>query len=99
MIGAMIAVGTLHRTAMAQAIKAAYVRMAVYGIVIGLLGFLPIDNAAHIGGLAGGFGIAWLAGLEMRDGGTKDRIWRGVGTACVLLTLLSFVLMGLAVPK
>jgi rhomboid protease GluP len=98
-IGAMIAVGTLHRTALAQAIKAAYVRMAVYGIAIGLLGFLPIDNAAHIGGLAGGFGMAWLAGIENRDGGAKDRLWRGVGVACVALTLFAFVLMGLAVPK
>ena len=99
MIGAMIAVGTLHRTAMAQEIKSAYVRMAVYGIVIGLLGFLPIDNAAHIGGLAGGFGVAWLAGLEKRDGGTLDRVWRMVGAACVVLTLLSFVLMGLSVSR
>lgn len=99
LIGAMIAVGVLHRTAMAQAIKAAYVRMAVYGIVIGLLGFLPIDNAAHIGGLAGGFGAAWLAGLEKRDGGTRDRLWRGIGGACVLLTLVCFVLMGLSVSR
>ncbi|MEP7364530.1 MAG: rhomboid family intramembrane serine protease [Acidobacteriota bacterium] len=99
LIGAMIAVGTLHKTAMAQAIKAAYVRMAIYGIVIGLLGFLPIDNAAHIGGLAGGFGVAWLAGLEVRDGGMRDRIWRSVGVGCVVLTLLAFVLMAMAVPK
>lgn len=99
LIGAMIAVGMLHRTAMAQAIKSAYVRMAVYGIVIGLLGFLPIDNAAHIGGLAGGFGAAWLAGIEARDGGMKDRVLRWVAVACVAVTLLSFFLMGLSVSR
>jgi membrane associated rhomboid family serine protease len=39
-----------------------YIRWAVYMLILGFLPGLHIDNAAHIGGLAAGFGVAWLAG-------------------------------------
>lgn len=92
LIGAMIAVGTLYRNTVAQYLKTVYTRMAIYGIVIGWV--IPvIDNWAHMGGLAGGFCMAWLAGLERRDGGLQDRIWRAVAIGCVLLTAAAFFTM------
>ncbi|MDZ7638876.1 MAG: rhomboid family intramembrane serine protease [Bryobacterales bacterium] len=63
LIGAMIAYGFHYRTPLAGAIRAHFVRWAIYLIVIGLI--IPvIDNAAHIGGLAGGFAIAYLTGAK-----------------------------------
>lgn len=63
LIGAMIAYGFQYKTPMAGAIRAHFVRWAVYLVIIGLI--IPvIDNGAHIGGLAGGFAIAYLTGAK-----------------------------------
>src|SRR5205814_1406380 len=62
LIGAMIALGMMHQSAVGDAIKRVYVRYAIYMVIFGLL--VPnIDNAAHLGGLATGFVVAKLAGL------------------------------------
>ncbi|MEZ5355145.1 MAG: rhomboid family intramembrane serine protease [Bryobacteraceae bacterium] len=94
LIGAMIAYGMQHQTLMGQMIKTHYSRWAMYGLIIGLLGFLPIDNAAHIGGLAGGFGVAWLAGVPM-SAHPRELTWTYISYLCVGLTLVSFVMAGL----
>ncbi|MCC6264318.1 MAG: rhomboid family intramembrane serine protease [Bryobacterales bacterium] len=63
LIGAMIAYGFQYKSPMAGAIRAHFVRWAIYLVIIGLM--IPvIDNAAHIGGLAGGFAIAYLTGAK-----------------------------------
>ncbi len=63
LIGAMIAYGFQYKSPMAGAIRAHFVRWAIYLVIIGLM--IPvIDNAAHIGGLAGGFVIAYLTGAK-----------------------------------
>ena len=91
LIGAMIALGVLHKTsAFAQAAKAVYLRMAVYGLAIGFLGLFPMDNWAHLGGLAGGFGISMLAGIENKDGGMKDRLWNWLAIVALGVTVLAF---------
>jgi len=89
LIGAMIAVGVHHRSALGAAIRGHYIRWVVYMLIIGLL--IPqIDNAAHVGGLAGGFGVAYLAGLRRAEGAWQERVWQVVAYACILLTALSF---------
>jgi rhomboid protease GluP len=90
LIGAMIAFGMHHKSMMGQMIKSHYSRWALYGLVIGLLGLLPIDNAAHIGGLAGGFAVAYLAG-EPLPGHPRERLWEWLSYGCVGLTVFSFV--------
>src|SRR5713226_5201367 len=59
LIGAMIALGVRHKTTLGASIRGLYVRWAVYGLLFGLLPGLHVDNAAHIGGLAAGFGAAY----------------------------------------
>lgn len=91
LIGAMIAAGVQHRSALGDAVKAFYIRWAVYGLLMGMLPFFAIDNAAHLGGLAGGFGAAWLTGQP--GVGAKEKFWRGVAAGCLLMTAVSFLMM------
>ena len=93
LIGAMIALGVTHRSAMGDAIRGLYVRWAIYGLLIGLLPGLHIDNAAHIGGLAGGFAVAFVAGVPNRTRTVGERVWRVAAMACVAITAVSFVQM------
>jgi len=94
LIGAMIAVGVRSRSSTAQAIKGMYTRWAVYGLLFGLLPGLHIDNAAHLGGMAGGFVVAWIArepGLLPFSG--KERLWNWTAGICLALTALAFTEM------
>ncbi len=92
LIGAMIALGMMHRSALGDAIRSHYMRWAVYGLIMGALPGLHVDNAAHIGGLAGGFGLAWLAGQPgVRV--TRERIWQAAAVVCLVLTAWSFYRM------
>ena len=78
LIGAMIAMGVKDRSAYGSAVRSLYMRWAVYGLLMGLLPFFAVDNAAHIGGLTGGFVIAYLAGTP-RLVGPIEAVWRALG--------------------
>ena len=92
LIGAMIALGVRHRSALGDHIRGVYIRWAVYVLVFGLL--LPqIDNAAHIGGLAAGFGVGYVAGLPRISSNAAERFWRLMAIVCIVLTALSFLEM------
>jgi len=96
MIGAMIAVGVRHNTSMGSEIRGLYIRWAIYGLLIGLLPGLRVDNAAHIGGLVGGFVCAYLAGEPPPPGGPpplKERLWQYAAWGSLLLTAYAFVKM------
>ena len=92
LIGAMIALGMRHRSALGDHIRTYYTRWAIYCLVFGLL--LPqIDNAAHIGGLAAGFGAAYVAGVPRISSGTTEKLWKALAAVCIGLTILSFLEM------
>jgi len=93
LIGAMIAVGVHHRSALGSAIRSQYIRWTIYMLIIGILPGLHVDNAAHVGGLAGGFGIAYTAGLPRRTGSWIERFWQVAAFACIALTAFSFYKM------
>jgi membrane associated rhomboid family serine protease len=60
LVGAMLALSVRYKGAMADLIRGVYMRYLVYLL---LFSFLPgIDMAAHVGGLAGGFATAYIAG-------------------------------------
>ncbi len=92
LIGAMIALGVTQRTSAGAAIKSMYVRWAIYGLIFGLM--LPmIDNAAHIGGLAGGFAVGYLADTPRLVRDWKEKLWRRAAYVCLALTAAAFVKM------
>ena len=88
-IGAMIALGVTHRGALGDAIKGMYVRWAIYALLFSLLP--GIDMAAHVGGLAAGFGVAYLAGQPRYEGSPVEGFWRAGAWVCLAITALSFL--------
>jgi rhomboid protease GluP len=90
LIGAMIALSLHHRSELTAAIRRQYIRWVIYILILGLLPGIAIDNAAHIGGLAGGFGMAYLTGLPKLEGAPIERVWRIASYACIALTAFAF---------
>ena len=93
LIGAMIAYGTVSHGMEASMVKQFYVRWAVYGLLMGLLPFFRVDNAAHIGGLATGFVTAWIAGTPRLVPGLRDKVWDWICGLMIALTAYAFVRM------
>jgi rhomboid protease GluP len=87
----MIALGVRDRTGFGAAIRAVYIRWLIY---ILLFSFLPgVDMAAHVGGLVGGFGLAYLAGEPRYESSATEKLWRISSFCCILLTAASFLKM------
>jgi len=93
LIGAMIALGTRQRSPMGGLIRGMYIRWAIYGLLLGLLPGLRIDNAAHLGGLAGGYVVAFVAGTPRVGSRLRERLWSLVSYACLLVTGWCFLLL------
>jgi rhomboid protease GluP len=93
LIGAMIALGVRHRSALGDHIRGLYTRWAIYGLIFGLLPIFNVDNAAHLGGLAAGFGAGYVAGLPRISGGVNETLWRVLSFVCIGLTALCFLEM------
>jgi rhomboid protease GluP len=91
LIGAMIALGARHP--LGAAVRGLYLRWAIYGLVLGFLPGLRIDNAAHLGGLAAGFLSGHLVGTPKLILTWTERLWRAAAYFCVLLTAFSFLQM------
>lgn len=94
LIGAMIALGTRGQSALGSHVKALYVRWAIYGLLFGLMPFFRVDNAAHVGGLAAGFGAAWVAGTpRLLPSHWTERLWGVAAGLAVFLTAICFLQM------
>ena len=89
LIGAMIAFGVVNRTSVGSAIRSFYIRWAIYGMALGLI-LNGIDNWAHLGGIGGGFAIAYLAGTPVRSSRSRDSVWRVIAFGCVIITAYCF---------
>jgi rhomboid protease GluP len=89
LVGAMIAVGTRYRSTLGSAVRSLYMRYLIYLLLFSLLP--GIDMAAHIGGLIGGFGVAYVAGTPHFEGPKLDRFWRVSAGICILLTVICFL--------
>jgi rhomboid protease GluP len=94
LIGAMIALGVRDRSSWGAEIRRFYVRWVIYLLAFGLL-FPATDNAAHIGGLAGGFIVGYVAGTPGHSQ-SVERAWQIVAGIGVALTALSFFKMFMA---
>jgi rhomboid protease GluP len=91
LIGAMIALGLTHSGAAASAIRSHYIRWAVY-LMIWSVFFPGVDMAAHVGGMATGFGLGYVARLPRGFGLPVDQLWRAASWLCLLITVAGFLL-------
>lgn len=89
LVGAMIAIGTRYRTALGSAVRSVYMRYLIYLLLFSLLP--GIDMAAHVGGLIGGFAVAYVAGSPHYEGYKLERFWKVSAGICVLLTVICFL--------
>jgi rhomboid protease GluP len=94
LIGLLIAVTTLSGGAAAKMERGALIRWVV---IIFIIGFYPgsgIDNYAHFGGLAAGFGLGKVLVDRQPQGASENRIANalGWGTAIVVAGCLAFML-------
>ncbi|MCX6609470.1 MAG: rhomboid family intramembrane serine protease [Acidobacteria bacterium] len=90
LIGAMIAFGINQRSSFGSYVKSAYTRTAVWALLISFM--IPYtDNWAHIGGLAGGFAIAYLAGHPRLSHPRQERYWNIAGLGVSAFVLICFV--------
>jgi rhomboid protease GluP len=96
LIGAMIAYGMKSRTTHGAAVRGHYTQWAMYGLLMGFFPGFRVDNAAHLGGLAAGFLVAYLAGTPNLTATWQEKAWTGLAAICVLLTALSFAMMFLS---
>jgi rhomboid protease GluP len=92
LLGAMIAYGMRSQTSLGASIRSMYIRWAVYILAFGLLTSFT-DNAAHIGGIAGGFGVGYLAGTPGRLRSPMEYLWKIAAGLCILITALCFLKM------
>jgi rhomboid protease GluP len=89
MVGAMLALGVRYRGAAGDMVRAVYMRYLVYLLLFSLLP--GIDMAAHVGGLAGGFATAYVAGRPEYHRSPAERVWQVVAAIAVLATIYSFL--------
>jgi rhomboid protease GluP len=89
MVGAMIALGVRYRGAAGDLVRSVYMRYLVYLLLFSLLP--GIDMAAHVGGLVGGFGMAYIAGRPEYDRSPTERVWQVAAALAILATIYSFL--------
>jgi rhomboid protease GluP len=82
LIGAMMAYGKRSGQSF---VLSFYMRWVIIIAVMGLIPGFNIDNAAHFGGLAVGFAIAYVA-APLRPNPAQDAVWKAIATVAVLTT-------------
>lgn len=90
LIGAMVAFGVVNRSSIGRAIRNFYLRWVVYVLAMGFL-ISATDNWAHIGGLAGGFAVGYVAGTPVRSSHAQESLWRALAAICILIVVYSFI--------
>ncbi|HUS04920.1 MAG TPA: rhomboid family intramembrane serine protease [Bryobacteraceae bacterium] len=93
LIGAMIAYGMKSNTTLGAAVRGHYTQWAMYGLLMGFFPGFRVDNAAHLGGLAAGFAVAYVAGTPRLTATLQEKAWSAAAVVCVLATVLSFAMM------
>ncbi len=92
LIGAMIAFSVREGTSQSAAMRSFYIQWAIFGLVMGL--WPGIDNFAHLGGLAGGFVVGYIAATPRRIGSpgavAMERMWQLAALFTLVITAVAF---------
>jgi rhomboid protease GluP len=91
LIGAMIALHTRDHSSYATAMRRQYIQWVIYLLIFGFV--VPnVDNAAHVGGLVGGFVLAYVAGTP-RYSQAAESFWKIAAGGALALTAYAFLKM------
>lgn len=97
LIGAMLAFGVFDKSSLGAAVKSLYTRWVIYGLV---LSFIPgVDYWAHIGGLAGGFVVGWLASTPRARLMWKEPLIRALAGISIAITAMAFFMLYMAITR
>ncbi len=110
LVGVMLVLGYKYREDLPERVSRALTRgmlpWVVFGIGIGFLDFLPMDNAAHIGGLASGIVFALFMQSELVNLARPDTptpktyyLMQALAGALTAATMSAAVLWGLEVDR
>ena len=100
LIGAMLAFGVTDRSSLGSAVKSLYVRWAVYGFAMSIIGvMMGVDFWAHVGGFSGGFIAGWLARTPRARQMWKETLLRVLAGISMALTALAFGMMYLVMTR
>lgn len=97
LVGALLVVGYKYRESLpaplSRALTVGMLPWVVFGIGIGFVGTIPMDNSAHIGGLLSGALLAALMSSRLAPTPKPWREWvaRVVAAGLLLATVASFV--------
>jgi rhomboid protease GluP len=89
LIGAMIMFGWKDKTLLGDHVRSTYSRWAIYSLLFGLLPGFAVDNAAHVGGLAGGVVMAFITGTPGFNR-PLERFWQIAAWGAGLVTIYAF---------
>ncbi len=92
LIGLLIAATTGRSSAGAQMLRSRLITFLVYIAIMGFM-FSSTDNAAHLGGLAAGFGLGKIVPDRQPNGPDEQRRARAIGWVAALLVLVCFGFM------
>ncbi len=97
LVGAILVVGFKYRKELPPRVSGAFTRgmipWVIFGIGIGFFDSIPMDNAAHIGGLLSGIVLAFALDSRLRDEGVSKATEYGLwaisiaGSALLAVTL------------
>jgi rhomboid protease GluP len=93
LIGAMLGLSMRSKTSHGAAIRSHFGRWAVYGLLMSFMPGFNIDLGAHVGGLAAGFIVGFLADEPKLGDRPINKIWKFAAAACVVITACSFGLV------
>jgi rhomboid protease GluP len=98
LMGVLFVFGIKYRHELPEGLKRVFgtglLPTLLINLFIGYVGRRFIDNAAHLGGLLSGMGLALVVGYK-RPGarGAVAHAWHAAQAACLLLVLVSFVMV------
>ena len=93
LVGAMLAVTSKRGGSFIRELRSRLITSVVILFVIGYMGFLGMDNAAHMGGFAAGFGIGKIFADRQPMNAREKQIAYALGWLAGLLIVASFALM------
>jgi len=98
LVGALVGYGVVSRSLDARYLQGQCLSMAGIGFIMGAY-MTGVDNAAHAGGMAGGFAVAYFAGLPQPIDDTREKLWGLISLVCLLMTIWAFGAFGTAMVR